>query len=99
MLIVAGTITIDPAQVERFSEAATQMMLATHEEPGNIAYVFSVNVADPGSIEIFEVWEAAQDLDRHMTLPHMTTFRAALKELTVTGRSISRYEVASHEPM
>jgi len=75
------------------------MMAATHEEPGNIEYVFSVSVADPGNVQIFEVWESAEDLEKHFTLPHMATFRAVMSELTVTGRSLHRYEVSSFEPM
>lgn len=99
MLIVAGSITVDPADVDRLSEAAAAMMAATHEEPGNVEYVFSVSVADPGNVQIFEVWESAEDLEKHFTLPHMATFRAAMAELNVTGRSIHRYEISSSEPL
>ena len=63
MLIVAGTINVDPADVERLRAAAAEMMAATHQEPGCIEYVFSVSVADPGTVQIFEVWESAEDLD------------------------------------
>ena len=99
MLIVAGTITIDPADADKLRPAAAAMMAATREEPGNIEYVFSISVADPGSVQIFEVWESAEDLEKHFTLPHMATFQAALKDITITGRNLNRYEVASHEPM
>ena len=99
MLIVAGTIKVDPADVSRLSAAAAEMMAATHEEPGCIEYVFSISVADPGNVQIFEVWESAEDLEKHFTLPHMATFQTTLKDLTITGRSLHRYEVASFEPM
>lgn len=99
MLIVAGTISIDPAHVELLRSAATTMMAATLEEPGCIQYVFSVSVADPGNVQIFEVWESAQDLEAHFAMPHMDVFREALGQITITGRDIARYEVASHEPM
>ncbi len=99
MLIVAGTITIDPADIDQMRNAAAEMMAATHEEPGNIEYVFSVSVADPGSVQVFEVWESAADLEKHFTLPHMATFRAALQDLNITGRDLIRHEVASSEPM
>ncbi|MFT5267795.1 MAG: quinol monooxygenase YgiN [Acidimicrobiales bacterium] len=99
MLIVAGTINIDPADGDRLRIAAADMMAATHEEPGNIEYVFSVNVVDPGSIQIFEVWESGEDLEKHFTLPHMATFRETLAEITIIGTNLHRYEVASHEPM
>lgn len=75
------------------------MMAATHQEPGNIEYVFSISVADPGNVQIFEIWETAEDLEKHFTLPHMATFQAVMAELTVTGRNIHRYEISSSEPL
>lgn len=99
MLIIAGTITINPADVERFSGAAATMMAATHEEPGCHAYVFSEDVSTPGSIQVFEVWESAEALAAHFEMQHMTDFRAVLGDLDIQGRDISRYEVSSAEPM
>ena len=99
MLIVAGTITVDPADIDLLRPAAAEMMAATHREPGCIEYIFSISVADPGTVQIFEVWESAEDLEKHFTLPHMATFQAALKDMTITGRNLNRYEVSSHEPM
>ena len=99
MLIVAGTISIDPADVDKLREAASVMMEATVQEPGCQQYVFSVSVADPGSVQIFEVWDSAADLEAHFAMPHMATFGEALGTITVTGRELKRYEVSSSEPM
>jgi len=99
MLIVAGTITIDPADADALRVAAAEMMAATHEEPGCHEYVFSISVADPGNVQVFEVWESADDLEAHFAMPHMATFRESLSAVTVTGRNLHRYEVASSEPM
>ena len=99
MLIVAGTITIDPADADILRAAATAMMEATHQESGCIEYVFSISVADPGEVQVFEVWESAEDLKKHFAVAHMATFRSVLNEVTITGRNLHRYEVSSHEPM
>ena len=99
MLIVAGTISIDPDHVEQLRGAAATMMEATLKEPGCIEYVFSVSVADPGNVQIFEIWESAEDLDKHFTMPHMAVFGESLSQITITGRDLHRYEVASREPM
>ena len=99
MLIVAGTINVDPADIPALQAAATEMMAATHQEPGCQEYVFSVSVAEPGNVQIFEVWDSAADLEAHFEMPHMTTFREAMANMTVTGRSLHRYEVSSREPM
>ena len=68
--------------------AAAEMMAATRREPGNIEYVFSISVADPAHVQIFEVWQSGDDLEKHFTLPHMETFRATLGDITITGRDI-----------
>lgn len=99
MLIVAGSITFDPAKTELAKEACSKMMAATHEEPGNHAYVFSIDVSDEATLRIFELWETQEDLDHHFTLPHMADFQAVVPELGITGMAIDKYEVASVEKM
>ena len=99
MLIVAGSIQVDPRDVDRLRAAATEMMVATRREPGCIDYVFSISVDDPGSVQIFESWETGEDLEKHFEMPHMATFRTALADITITGRSVTKYEVSSSEPL
>ena len=99
MLIVAGTIEIDPSDAAVLAPAAATMMEATLTEPGCVEYVFSISVADPSKVQIFEVWQSGEDLAAHFEMPHMADFQAALKNVTITGRDINRYEVASSEPM
>jgi quinol monooxygenase YgiN len=99
MLVIAGSITFDPDKTELAKQACATMMAATHEEPGNLAYVFSIDCSDPGTICIFEAWESQEDLDAHFTLPHMADFQAVVPELGITGMNIDKYHVSSVEPM
>lgn len=99
MLIVAGTIEIDPSDAAVLAPAAATMMEATMAEPGCTEYVFSINVADPSKVQVFEIWESGDDLAAHFEMPHMVDFQAALSNVTITGRNIHRYEVASSEPL
>jgi quinol monooxygenase YgiN len=99
MLVVAGHIDFDPATTDRAREACAAMMAATHEEPGNLAYVFSFDASNPGRMQIFECWESQEDLDAHFTLPHMADFQSVVPELGITGMKIDKYHVSSVEPM
>ena len=99
MLIVAGTITVDPADVERLRDAATTMMQATLQETGCHQYVFSESLAEPGTIQIFELWQSSDELELHFQTPHMATFREALGTLDVKSRELYRYEVAGMDKM
>ena len=99
MLIVAGSITFDPAHTETAKAAAAAMMAATMEEPGCQDYVFSVSMADEATIQVFEVWDGEDDLKAHFAMPHMAEFQAAIADIGISRRSLVKYEVASSEPM
>jgi len=99
MLIVAGTMMIDPGHVERLRSAAIDVVMATRQEEGCHEYVFSEALDDPGRIEIFEKWESAEHLAAHLETAHVAEFRAELERVQVRSREFYRYEVASAEDM
>ncbi len=99
MLIVAGSITFDPAHHEVAEAAATTMMEATMAEPGCQNYVFSVQFGSPSTIQVFEVWDSEEDLKAHFAMPHMADFQAAIAGIGISGRDLMKYQVSSSEPM
>ncbi|GAB4557245.1 MAG: putative quinol monooxygenase [Haliangiales bacterium] len=99
MLIVAGTIVIDPAHREAAIAAATKAMHATRAEAGCISYTFSADFADPGGFYVFEEWESEEALAAHFKTPHMAEFVQALGALGVKRTEIKRYEVSSSQPL
>lgn len=68
------------------------MAEATRQEDGCIEYEFSERIDEPGKIRLFERWESALHLAAHFETAHMATWRAALGDVTVLGRSIDKYE-------
>ena len=99
MLVIAGTITIDPANFDKLKAAAAQMMAETHKEPGNLAYVFSAGLEDPATIHIFAHWESQAALDLHFKAPHMAAFQAAIGGLGVKDMKIQKFEISSVGPL
>lgn len=99
MLVVAGTIEIDPAKRDAAVAAALQMMQETQREPGCISYTFSADLADPGRFRIFEEWRDEAALHAHFAAPHMAAFQKAVAGLGVRRVAIQRYEVASVGPL
>lgn len=99
MLVIAGTITIDPAKLEEAKKAATIMMAETHKEPGNIQYVFSGSFSDDGVVHIFEEWESQDALDFHFKAPHMAEFQKKMGGFGIKGMSVLKYEVSSKGPL
>ncbi len=99
MLVIAGTITIDPTKLAEAKEAATIMMEETHKEPGNSQYVFSGSFSNDGIVHIFEEWESQEALDFHFKTPHMADFQKKMGAFGIKDMSVQKYEVSSKGPL
>lgn len=99
MLIIAGTIDVNPEQVDTLMSAAIDMMRATLQEDGCHAYSFTVDQLTPGRIRLFEKWESQEALEAHFVVPHMATFQSTMAGLSVTGTDLLKYEIASEGPV
>ncbi|MGB5758683.1 MAG: putative quinol monooxygenase [Acidimicrobiales bacterium] len=94
MLIVAGTIRIEPEHRDQMFAAVAPMVAATRAEPGCRAYSFSPDVDDPGLVHLYELWEDQAALDAHFVSEHMATWRQASAGLPILGRDIAKYIIA-----
>jgi quinol monooxygenase YgiN len=99
MLVVAGTITLDPAQRAEAEAAFDEMRAATLAEPGCISYEAYADRTDPGTMFIFERWKSQQDLDAHFATPHMAEFGVALSRCGVKSMDVKKYVVSSEGPV
>ena len=99
MIVIAGTFNMEPSDRDKFLEAAKAVMAPTLQEEGCHAYCFTPDINDPGVVHLFEKWDSEAALGPHMKADHIKTFGRALKELKVTGRSLTVYAVASEKSM
>ena len=99
MLVVAGTIHLDPAKKEEATAAAIEMMKATHTEPGNIEYAFTWDLVEEGMVRVIEQWEDQAALDAHFEAPHMAAFMAKMGGLGITSMDVKKYEISSVGPV
>ena len=95
MILIAGTISLDPDKVDEALAAIVPLMEGTHAEDGCIEYVLSADPVTPGCIRIFEKWESDEALAAHMKAPHMAVFQGKLGDLGVTGLSVERFDGAT----
>ena len=96
-LIVAGTVRVAPEKLEALRPHAIDMIRATRQEHGCIAYAFSDDLAQPGLIHIFEIWRDEEALKAHGASEHMKVWRAAAGALGVADRQLKTYEIASEK--
>ena len=99
MLVVAGTITLDPAQRPAAEAAFDRMREATLQEAGCLAYQAYHDRKAPGTVFLFERWRSQADLDAHFATPHMAEFGAAIAKLGVTSMEVKKYDVSSEGPV
>jgi len=99
MLVIAGTITVAPADRDAAIAAALAISSPTREEPGCISYGFSADLLDPAKFRLFEEWRSQEDLDLHFATPHMADFLDALGAIQVTESTITKYKITSHGPL
>ena len=99
MIVVAGTISIDPAKRDVAIAAIRDLMAETRKEKGCVVYVMSGDFEDAGCIRLFEEWESQEAIDAHVKAPHMAKFQAQIPNLGFRGMKLERYEATSKGPL
>ncbi len=98
MLIIAGTLEVEPEDRDVLMAAALPMMAASQAEEGCIEYVFTLDLTDAGKVRVFERWTDLAALEAHFATPHMAALRAAMAPLRIRP-DVTRYAVARSGPV
>lgn len=99
MLIVAGTVRIDPANFALARVEMAKMIAASRVEDGCFGYSYAIDVVDPTLVRVFEVWRDRAALEAHFQTPHIAAWRAVWGEIGISERRLDSYEVASTAPV
>lgn len=76
MIFVAGTLTIDPAEIPAFRQAMADMRPKVLEEAGCRHYSLLVEDEAGGVINVLEAWDDDAALEVHLKQPWIETFYA-----------------------
>lgn len=99
MILVIGTVTLPPENVDRARPVMQAVIEASRAEDGCLAYAYSEDVLTPGLMRVTEAWRDRAALKAHFAQPHMQTWRAAWPELGIGERRLSLYEAGEPEPL
>lgn len=88
-LRVIATIPTNPEMGDAVRAGLAELAAATREEDGCLEYDVFESTATPGVFVTIEAWRAQEDLDAHMTTPHVA------KAFEVLGGALTG-EVAIH---
>jgi quinol monooxygenase YgiN len=77
MIIIAGTIDLEPDKRDACIAAGLPHQLATrNEEPGCLAYCFAPDPGVDGRIQVYELWTDEASLAAHFQHPNYLNMRA-----------------------
>ncbi len=93
MIIVAGSVPVNPEKLREVKQGIAKVCEATRKEAGCISYDFSQDAADPCLIRIFERWETGSALDLHLKQPHTVEFLTALGGWAAGPPDVKRYVI------
>ena len=99
MVIVMGTVKLDPAKLEGAKPAMARMVAASRAEPGCIAYAYAQDLLDPATMHVAEQWRDREALKEHFAAPHMAEWRGAMGSLGLSGRDLKVFESDEGEPI
>src|ERR1700722_11525550 len=99
MLIVAGTITVEPGKRDAFLESREASIKATRSEPGCIEYGFAADSLEPDVVRVFERWETKEALATHLGVLASAPADPGAPAIKVSGADILQYDIASSGPL
>ena len=99
MIIIAGTVEVDPERRDAALAAGCVHMLETRKLEGCIDYVWSADPLTPGRIYVLERWQSPEALAIHFESPHYLAMRNTIASCGITGVDVSKHRVDLTEPV
>jgi quinol monooxygenase YgiN len=99
LIIIAGTIDLDPERAEQALIDARDFIAASRAEPGCIAYDWAIDPTRPGRINVFEEWESESALAQHFRDVSYRAMRDHLPRYGLVSSSVRKYRCDRAEPV
>ena len=92
MIIIAGTVEIDPEKREAALAAGRELEAATRRQPGCLAYVWTIDGLSESTICVYERWASEEALAAHFMGPNYNGMRAVLGAFGLRGADVAKYD-------
>ena len=99
MIILNGTVDVDPEQRDAALEAGCPHMAATRAQEGCLDYNWSADHLTPGRIYVYERWESQEALEAHFKGPHYLAMRNTIASYGLRGADVLKYRMEIAEPV
>lgn len=99
MILIAGTVDVDPEQRDAALLAGKPHMQNTRSQAGCMDYVWSADALVPGRIYVFERWASQEALAAHLSGPYYLAMRDTMAAHGLRGADVSKYRIDLSEPV
>lgn len=99
MIIIAGSIRLDPERVDAALEAGWPHIEGARGQRGCLAYQWALEPREPGRVEVFERWQDEAALAAHLEGPHYRNMLATLGAHGLQTAEVAKYRVDAHCPV
>ena len=90
MYIVSVTVVVKPEVVDAFKVAILDNARNTRNEPGNIRFDVSQEVADPTRFLLYEVYKEPADFAKHQQTEHFFRWRDTVAPMMAVPRTAAK---------
>ena len=99
MIIVAGSVELDPAQRDAALRDASSLFAATRTQVGCLDYVWCADPSSPGRVWVYERWSDGPSLAAHLAGPCYRDMLAALGRRGLRSADVAKHRVEQREPV
>jgi quinol monooxygenase YgiN len=95
VLLIAGSIRIDPTLRDELIGTAIEVVRELRKQVGCTDVVVSADLEDPGLLHLFQTWESQAALTANIGLPRIDAIRNQIGKLGILEMAILKYDVAA----
>ena len=97
-IAILGHIDVDPAVRDDLVASVAELQRATRrDERGCLAYLIAADPAEPGRVQIVELWDSAASADLHFQHPNFIATGAALRSVERRGGASRKYRIDAED--
>lgn len=96
---VLGTLRFPPERMREVLPHLHELVRATQQLDGCIAYDVAEDPFDPGLIRFSELWPDREALARHLQAEHIGPWRIAAKACGLIDRQFTAYSIGESWPV
>jgi quinol monooxygenase YgiN len=98
-VLVIGSFRIPPQNMEKARPHLRDLVTATRQNDGCLAYDAAEDLLEPGLIRFSEAWPDADTLSRHGRAPHIAVWKKASADLGTHDRKFTVYDGLNPRPL